>query len=254
MLCFGLVAVTLWRRNQKLSELSRQTGLLAQAKSDFLANMSHEIRTPMNAIIGFSSLALQTELDQQQRDYLSKIKSSSDTLLLLINDILDLTKVESGKLTLEEIDFDLSEQIDSLAGMFADLAERKQVEVIINKSPAVPDFLRGDPLRLGQVLVNLVNNAIKFTERGEVEVAITLVNQHPMQVRFSVRDTGIGIAEEKQAQLFQPFTQLEAGNTRKYGGSGLGLNISQRLVELMGAGSLYRASRERARSSSSRSP
>ncbi|WP_429152172.1 response regulator [Aeromonas hydrophila] len=234
MLCFGLVAVTLWRRNQKLSELSRQTGLLAQAKSDFLANMSHEIRTPMNAIIGFSSLALQTELDQQQRDYLSKIKSSSDTLLLLINDILDLTKVESGKLTLEEIDFDLSEQIDSLAGMFADLAERKQVEVIINKSPAVPDFLRGDPLRLGQVLVNLVNNAIKFTERGEVEVAITLVNQHPMQVRFSVRDTGIGIAEEKQAQLFQPFTQLEAGNTRKYGGSGLGLNISQRLVELMG--------------------
>ncbi|MGN4980087.1 ATP-binding protein [Aeromonas dhakensis] len=234
MLCFGLVAVTLWRRNQKLSELSRQTGLLAQAKSDFLANMSHEIRTPMNAIIGFSSLALQTELDQQQRDYLSKIKSSSDTLLLLINDILDLTKVESGKLTLEEIDFDLSEQIDSLAGMFADLAERKHVEVIINKSPAVPDFLRGDPLRLGQVLVNLVNNAIKFTERGEVEVSITLVNPHPMQVRFSVRDTGIGIAEEKQAQLFQPFTQLEAGNTRKYGGSGLGLNISQRLVELMG--------------------
>ncbi|MGY3958133.1 response regulator [Aeromonas popoffii] len=234
MLCFALVAVTLWRRNQKLSDLSRQTGLLAQAKSDFLANMSHEIRTPMNAIIGFSSLALQTELDQQQRDYLSKIKSSSDTLLLLINDILDLTKVESGKLTLEEIDFDLSEQIDSLAGMFADLAERKQIEVIINKSQAVPDFLRGDPLRLGQVLVNLVNNAIKFTERGEVEVAITLVNQHPMRVRFSVRDTGIGIAEEKQAQLFQPFTQLEAGNTRKYGGSGLGLNISQRLVELMG--------------------
>ncbi|MDF2414768.1 response regulator [Aeromonas sp. 1HA1] len=234
MLCFALVAVTLWRRNQKLSDLSRQTGLLAQAKSDFLANMSHEIRTPMNAIIGFSSLALQTELDQQQRDYLSKIKSSSDTLLLLINDILDLTKVESGKLTLEEIDFDLSEQIDSLAGMFADLAERKQIEVIINKSQAVPDFLRGDPLRLGQVLVNLVNNAIKFTERGEVEVAIILVNQHPMRVRFSVRDTGIGIAEEKQAQLFQPFTQLEAGNTRKYGGSGLGLNISQRLVELMG--------------------
>ncbi|MGL4355984.1 MAG: response regulator [Aeromonas popoffii] len=234
MLCFALVAVTLWRRNQKLSDLSRQTGLLAQAKSDFLANMSHEIRTPMNAIIGFSSLALQTELDQQQRDYLSKIKSSSDTLLLLINDILDLTKVESGKLTLEEIDFELSEQIDSLAGMFADLAERKQIEVIINKSQAVPDFLRGDPLRLGQVLVNLVNNAIKFTERGEVEVAITLVNQHPMRVRFSVRDTGIGIAEEKQAQLFQPFTQLEAGNTRKYGGSGLGLNISQRLVELMG--------------------
>lgn len=234
LLCFSLVAATLWRRNQKLSELSRHTGLLAQAKSDFLANMSHEIRTPMNAIIGFSALALQTNLDQQQRDYLNKIKSSSDTLLLLINDILDLTKVESGKLTLEEIDFDLSEQLDSLAAMFADLAERKQIEVIINKSPAVPDFLRGDPLRLGQVLVNLVNNAIKFTERGEVEVAINLVTQHPMRVCFSVRDTGIGIAPEKQAQLFQPFTQLEAGNTRKYGGSGLGLNISQRLVGLMG--------------------
>ncbi|MFG0833452.1 response regulator [Aeromonas bivalvium] len=234
LICFSLVALTLWRRNLKLSELSRETGLLAQAKSDFLANMSHEIRTPMNAIIGFSTLALQTPLSQQQRDYLGKIKSSSDTLLLLINDILDLTKVESGKLSLEEIDFDLAEQIDSLAGMFADLAERKQVEVIINKSPAVPDFLRGDPLRLGQVLVNLVNNAIKFTERGEVEVAITLASADPMRVRFSVRDTGIGIAEEKQAQLFQPFTQLEAGNTRKYGGSGLGLNISQRLVELMG--------------------
>ncbi|MEB8285880.1 response regulator [Aeromonas veronii] len=234
LICFALVAFTLWRRNQKLSELSRQTGLLAQAKSDFLANMSHEIRTPMNAIIGFSSLALQTELDQQQRDYLGKIKSSSDTLLLLINDILDLTKVESGKLTLEEIDFDLSEQLDSLAGMFADLAERKHVEVIIRKSPEVPVFLRGDPLRLGQVLVNLVNNAIKFTERGEVEVSIELANPHPMRIRFSVRDTGIGIAEEKQSQLFQAFTQLEAGNTRKYGGSGLGLNISQRLVELMG--------------------
>ena len=234
LICFGLVAYTLWRRNQKLSELSRQTGLLAQAKSDFLANMSHEIRTPMNAIIGFSSLALQTELDQQQRDYLGKIKSSSDTLLLLINDILDLTKVESGKLTLEEIDFDLGEQLDSLAGMFADLAERKHVEVIIRKSPEVPVFLRGDPLRLGQVLVNLVNNAIKFTERGEVEVSIELANSHPMRIRFSVRDTGIGIAEEKQRQLFQAFTQLEAGNTRKYGGSGLGLNISQRLVELMG--------------------
>ncbi|WP_043129855.1 response regulator [Aeromonas media] len=234
LLCFSLVAATLWRRNQKLRELSSHAALLAQAKSDFLANMSHEIRTPMNAIIGFSALALQTNLDQQQRDYLNKIKSSSDTLLLLINDILDLTKVESGKLTLEEIDFDLSEQLDSLAAMFADLAERKQIEVIINKSPAVPDFLRGDPLRLGQVLVNLVNNAIKFTERGEVEVAITLTNQHPMRVCFSVRDTGIGIAPEKQAQLFQPFTQLEAGNTRKYGGSGLGLNISQRLVGLMG--------------------
>ncbi|HHQ4593349.1 TPA: response regulator [Aeromonas veronii] len=234
LICFALVAFTLWRRNQKLSELSRQSGLLAQAKSDFLANMSHEIRTPMNAIIGFSSLALQTELDQQQRDYLGKIKSSSDTLLLLINDILDLTKVESGKLTLEEIDFDLSEQLDSLAGMFADLAERKHVEVVIRKSPEVPVFLRGDPLRLGQVLVNLVNNAIKFTERGEVEVCIELANPHPMRIRFSVRDTGIGIAEEKQTQLFQAFTQLEAGNTRKYGGSGLGLNISQRLVELMG--------------------
>jgi hypothetical protein len=185
LLCFLLVAATLWRRNQKLSGASPcraagpgQERLPGQhePRDPHPHECHHRLQRPGTANQSGSPAAGLSQQDQILVGH----------LLLLINDILDLTKVESGKLTLEEIDFDLSEQLD-LAAMFADLAERKHIEVIINKSPAVPDFLRGDPLRLGQVLVNLVNNAIKFTERGEVEVAITLTSQHPMRVCFSVR-------------------------------------------------------------------
>ncbi|MDP5291755.1 response regulator [Oceanimonas sp. CHS3-5] len=237
MLVLGLLCAgggLLYLNNRKWRQASRSAGALAQAKTDFLANMSHEIRTPMNAIIGFVSLLQQTALDARQSDYLSKIQLSSDNLLLLINDILDLTKVEAGKLELEDIAFDLNEQLERLAGLFADMSEQKQLEVIINKAPNVPDRLQGDPLRLGQVLTNLVSNALKFTERGEVVLSLSVIDEAEPRLRFDVRDTGIGIVPELQEQLFQSFTQVDASTTRKYGGSGLGLSICRHLVELMG--------------------
>ncbi|WMC12310.1 response regulator [Oceanimonas pelagia] len=237
MLVLGLLCAgggLLYLNNRKWRQASRSARALAQAKTDFLANMSHEIRTPMNAIIGFVSLLQQTALDARQSDYLSKIQLSSDNLLLLINDILDLTKVEAGKLELEDIAFDLNEQLERLAGLFADMSEQKQLEVIINKAPNVPDRLQGDPLRLGQVLTNLVSNALKFTERGEVVVSISVTDEAEPRLCVAVRDTGIGIVPEQQEQLFQSFTQVDASTTRKYGGSGLGLSICRHLVELMG--------------------
>lgn len=234
LLLFSLGLLLLYYRNRQLRQASESSFALARAKTDFLANMSHEIRTPMNAIIGFASLMQQTPLDLQQAEYLKKIKSSSDNLLLLINDILDLTKVEAGKLELEDIDFDLNQQLERLSGLFADMSEQKQLEVIINKAPEVPDFIRGDPLRLGQVLVNLVSNAVKFTERGEVVLSVSVGGEPASPLLcFEVRDTGIGIMPEQLDKLFQSFTQLDASTTRKYGGSGLGLNITRHLVQLM---------------------
>ncbi|MHA6964067.1 hybrid sensor histidine kinase/response regulator [Zobellella denitrificans] len=233
LLSFSLGLLLLVVRNRQLRAASRASYSLAQAKTDFLANMSHEIRTPMNAIIGFSSLLQQTPLDSQQAEYLKKIKSSSDNLLLLINDILDLTKVEAGKLELEDIAFDLNEQLERLSGLFADMSEQKQLEVIINKAAEVPDQLLGDPLRLGQVLVNLVNNAVKFTERGEVVLTVSVRPGPEPLLCFEVRDTGIGIMPEQLDKLFQAFTQVDASTTRKYGGTGLGLSISHHLVQLM---------------------
>ncbi|WP_375058327.1 response regulator [Zobellella sp. DQSA1] len=233
LLIFSLGLLLLYTRNRQLQEGSRASYALAQAKTDFLANMSHEIRTPMNAIIGFSSLLQQTSLDGQQSEYLKKIKSSSDNLLLLINDILDLTKVEAGKLELEDIEFDLNEQLERLSALFADMSEQKQLEVIISKAAEVPDRVRGDPLRLGQVLVNLVSNAVKFTERGEVVLSVRVVHEPDPRLCFEVRDTGIGIMPEQLGKLFRSFTQVDASTTRKYGGSGLGLSISHHLVQLM---------------------
>jgi PAS domain S-box-containing protein len=208
-----------------------------RVKSEFLANMSHEIRTPMNAIIGMSELALKTALDERQRGYVSKVHRSAESLLGIINDILDFSKIEAGKLTVEHIDFKLDEVLDNLSSMVALRAESKGVEFIYDLQHALPMAVRGDPLRLTQVLANLCSNAIKFTEQGgHVAVKIEIMEDagQEMTMHFAVSDTGIGISAEQQESLFTPFTQADSSTTRKYGGTGLGLSISNRLVEMMG--------------------
>jgi two-component system sensor histidine kinase/response regulator len=208
-----------------------------ETKSIFLANMSHEIRTPMNAIIGLSHLALRNATEPRQHDYLTKIKSSATALLGLVNDILDFSKIEAGKLDLELIDFDLAAVLDNLANVSAIRSAEKDVELLFSVDPALPAGLIGDPLRLGQILVNLVGNAIKFTEAGEVVVTIRVVErrQDTVVVHFSVSDTGIGMTAEQMGRLFQPFSQADDSTTRRFGGTGLGLAISRQLTELMGS-------------------
>jgi signal transduction histidine kinase/DNA-binding response OmpR family regulator len=207
-----------------------------QMKSMFLANMSHEIRTPMNAIIGLSHLALKTTLTAKQRDYVSKVHNAGTSLLAVVNDILDFSKIEAGKLDVETTDFQLDEVIGSVVTVTAQKAHDKGLEFLADVSPAIPGQLRGDPLRLGQVLTNLVNNAVKFTEQGEIRLKIEALERtgDKVQLKFSVRDTGIGMTREQSARLFQPFAQADMTTTRKHGGTGLGLTISRRLVELMG--------------------
>ncbi|MGD9267501.1 MAG: PAS domain S-box protein, partial [Desulfobacterales bacterium] len=208
-----------------------------EAKSDFLANMSHEIRTPMNAVIGMAHLALKTDLSLKQRDYLYKIQSSANALLGIINDILDFSKIEAGKLDIETVDFNLEDVMDNLANLVAVKAREKEaLEVLFDISQEVPRFLVGDPLRLGQVLINLSNNAVKFTDSGEIVVSAEPLkrDEDRVTVKFSVKDTGIGLTKEQAGKLFQSFTQADTSTTRKYGGTGLGLAISKKLVNMMG--------------------
>ena len=234
--CEGILSdITEKKRIEELKIAKEAAETSTKAKSDFLANMSHEIRTPLNAIIGFSGLALKLKLSSQLRDYLTRIDISSRLLLGLLNDILDFSKIEAGKFTMEMRPFRLDELTNNIMGIISVKAREKGIGLTCNTAADVPNNLVGDSLRLGQVLLNLANNAVKFTREGHILIKVYLVNKDESRCKlnFTVRDTGIGISEKNMANLFQPFSQADASITRNFGGTGLGLVICKRLVEMM---------------------